>query len=573
MNVMKKRYLKFILPVSVVLLSLNLTSCIDDLNLQPIDPSVTQTFDQDMVFAKIYSSLAVTGQEGPSGKGDVAGIDEGFSSFTRLIWNLNEISTDEAMCSWGDTGIPELNFNKWTDMNDFAKGLYGRFYFNITLCNHFLQQTDGLTDEKTIKQRAETRFMRAMNYYYLLDMYGNIPFTEVVAIAPPRQILRKDLFHWIETELKECEVDMYEPRTAPYYRLDKAASWLLLSRLYLNGQVYTTVPQTDSTTYTPGQTYWNEAATYAYKVIKESGYALNPSYKQLFMADNAGILDGSTVNTAPQEIIFPIACDGLKTQSWGGSLFLIASTYKSDMTPVGTKEAWSGNRTRSSLIRKFFPGTINASNLSDLTTGATSPASRFTRDDRAMFFGTGRTLEITAPGRFIEGYSSAKWTNVRADGGTTSDNKYTDTDIPFMRLAEAYLTYAEAVVRGADMIEGKTALEMVSALRTRARAKTLTTLTPVAGTTQAEIDLINSFGSTPELKTILDEWAREFHFEGRRRTDLIRFGKFGGADTKYQWPWKGEVAEGQDFDVKYNLFAIPASDLNANPNLKQNPGY
>ena len=159
---MKLKLYKLIFPVTITLLSLNLTSCFDDLNMEPIDPSVTQTFDQDMVFAKIYSSLTVTGQEGPSGDGDVAGIDEGFSSFTRLIWNLNELSSDEAACSWGDLGIPELNFNKWTANNDFVKGLYGRFFFNVTLCNHFIQQTDGLTDEKSVKQRAEARFMRAM---------------------------------------------------------------------------------------------------------------------------------------------------------------------------------------------------------------------------------------------------------------------------------------------------------------------------------------------------------------------------------------------------------------------------
>lgn len=548
---MKYKFLKYILPVTALTLVLNLSSCVGDLNMEPIDPSVTQTFDQDMVFAKIYSSLTLTGQEGPSGDGDVVGIDEGFSAFARLIWNLNELTTDEAACSWGDTGIPDLNQNKWNDSNDFTKGLYGRFYFNVTLCNHFLEQTAGKTDDKSVKQRAEARFMRALNYYYLLDMFGNVPFTEVVAVEPPRQILRKDLFKWVEAELKACESDMYEPRTAPYYRVDKAANWLLQSRLYINGEVYTSVAATDSTAAAPGQTYWNEAATYAHKVIAESGYVLNPSYKQLFMGDNAGVLDGSVINTAPQEIIFPIACDGKQTKSWGASLFLIASTYKSDMTAVGTKEAWSGNRTRSSLIRKFFPGSINVSNTSDLTTGAISPASRYTRDDRAMFFGTGRTLEIDNLGRFIEGYSSAKWTNVRADGGTTSDNQFTDTDIPFMRTAEAYLTYAEAVLRGASEIGGLTPLSAVSSLRTRSRAKVLTAV---------------------DLTTILDERAREFHFEGHRRMDLIRFGKYGGT-VAYNWPWKGGIATGQDVDVKYNLFALPASDLNANSNLRQNPGY
>lgn len=542
------------MPVAVTLLAFQMSSCVNDLNLDPIDPNVSQSFDQEMVFAKIYSSLTTTGQEGPAGNGDVAGIDEGFSAFTRLIWNLNELTTDEAVCSWGDTGIPDLNFNKWTDSNDFTKGLYGRFFFNITLINHFLEQTADKTDEITLRERAEARFMRAMNYSYLLDMFGNVPFTEVVAIDPPKQILRKDLFIWIHSELEACEADMFEPRTAPYYRVDKAANWMLRARLFLNGEVYTTIPQTDSTTYTPGTTYWNEAAVYAKKVM-DSGYMLNPNYRQLFMGDNAGTMDGSLVNTAPQEIIFPIACDGIRTKSWGNSMFLIASTYKSDMPACGTKEAWSGNRARSSMIRKFYPGTIYARDMGDLTTGAISPASRYSKDDRALFFGLSRTLEIAQPGKFTEGFSSFKWTNVRADSAATSDNQFTDTDIPFMRAAEAYLTYAEAVTRGASEINGLTAVAAVKSIRDRAHAKAIT-----------DPALIT-------LNFLCDEWSREFNFEGRRRTDLIRFGKFGGDNTGYLWPWKGGVEAGTEIDAKYNLFAIPSSDLNANPNLKQNPGY
>lgn len=544
---------KFLIPVLAVALTLNLSSCVGDLDVEPIDPSVTQTFEQDMVFAKIYSSLSLTGQEGPAGKGDVAGIDEGFSAFFRLIWNLNEITTDEAMCAWGDNGIPELNFNRWSDSNDFTKGLYGRFYFNITLCNHFLQQTEGMTDEKTVKQRAETRFMRALNYYYLLDMFGNVPFTEVVATEPPMQMARKDLYAWVETELLAVETELFAPKTAPYYRVDQAACWLLQSRLYLNAEVYTTVRAEGGVVVEAGIPEWNKAAIYSKKVL-DSGYALNPSYEQLFMGDNAGIYDGSAVNTAPQEIIFPIACDGVLTKSWGNSLFIIASTFRADdMKPVGTKEAWAGNRSRSSLIRKFYPSTVNASDFSDLRTGAVSPPSRYTKDARAMFFATNRVMEIETPGRFVEGYSVFKYTNVRADGAPSRDVTYTDTDIPFMRHAEAYLNYAEAVMRGADLIDGYTALEAVNALRTRAGARLATT-------------------TTLTLDYILDERAREFFFEGYRRSDLIRFDKYGGSND-YLWPWKGGEAAGAAFSADLNIFAIPASDLNANPNLEQNPGY
>ncbi len=209
---MKHWNIKYKTTVLLVLLAMGVsTSCISDLDVEPIDPSVTQTFEQDGVFAKIYATLALTGQEGPAGRGDVDGIDEGTSAFVRLIWNLNELTTDEAICSWGDPGIPEMNFNRWSSSHDQITGVYGRFYFNVTLCNHFLEQTEGMTDEKTVKQRAETRFMRALNYFYLMDFFGNVPFTEVVATEAPKQISRADLFNYVEKELTECEADMYDP--------------------------------------------------------------------------------------------------------------------------------------------------------------------------------------------------------------------------------------------------------------------------------------------------------------------------------------------------------------------------
>ena len=523
-----------------VMLVLGATSCVNDLNTEPIDPNITQTFVQDDIFAKIYSSLAVTGQKGPDGKGDLDGIDEGFSHFYRLIWNLNELSSDEAICSWGDVDIPPTNFNQWTAAHGFVKGLYGRFYFNITLINHFLTQTTGLTDSKTIKQRAEARFMRALNYYYLLDMFGNVPFTEAVSDVPAPQMQRADLFKYVEKELNECETDMYEPRTAPYYRADKAANWMIRSRLYLNAQVFTGTPR------------WDDAAIYAKKVI-DSGYDLCPTFKQLFMADNAGLMDGSTVNKAPIEIILPIACDGKQIQSWGNSLFLIASTHTAGMASWGTTEGWTGNRARAALVKKFFPNPTSVffGNSADLTTAIGS-----TKDDRALFdkksFSIG--LNITDVGVFKQGYDVIKFSNVRADGNPSHDPKYTDTDIPFLRAAEAYLNYAEAVVRGGAKVGGYEALTAINKIRTRAHCAKAITATDIT------------------LDFILDERAREFFFEGQRRTDLIRFNKFGGT-TGYTWDWKGGVAAGADFSADFNIFPIPNSDLNANPNLKQNSGY
>ena len=534
MQIMNVRHNKIIITILSVVF-IGLSSCVNDLNVTPIDPSTITTFDQDAVFAKVYASLALTGQQGPAGKGDLAGVDEGTSSFIRLIWNLNELSTDEAICSWGDPGVPELNFNKWTASHDQVKGIYARFYFGISLCNLFLDQTTALTDAKTVKQRAEVRFLRALNYYYLMDLFGNVPFTEVVSLAPPKQIKRADLYIWIEKELKAIDPNLAAPLTNSYYRVDQVAEWMLLDRLYLNAEVYT------------GTANWAAAKTYAKKVM-DSGYKLNPSYAQLFMADNAGTFDGST-NTAPQEIILPIACDGVKTQSYGNSLFLIASIHTTGMPDWATSEGWGGNRARAALANKFFPSGIpSGTDLTKLTA--------FAGDKRALFFGwdiseTKSTdpMTIINTGIFKQGLSVTKYTNVRFDGKKSNDAKFTDTDVPLFRVAEAYLSYAEASMRLGD---AATALTTINQLRDR------------------------TSGSAPALSSIsldriLDEWSREFYFEGRRRTDLIRFGDYGGSD--YTWDWKGGTAAGTKFSKIYNLFPLPSDDLNVNPNLTQNPGF
>ena len=97
---MKLKNIYKLFPLAGLVLSLGLTSCIDDLNVTPIDPNLSMEFKQDEVFAKIYATMAVTGQRGPDGSGDVACFYEGTSGFYRLIWYLNELHSDEAISSW-----------------------------------------------------------------------------------------------------------------------------------------------------------------------------------------------------------------------------------------------------------------------------------------------------------------------------------------------------------------------------------------------------------------------------------------------------------------------------------------
>jgi hypothetical protein len=122
------------------------------------------------------------------------------------------------------------------------------------------------------------------------------------------------------------------------------------------------------------------------------------------------------------------------------------------------------------------------------------------------------------------------------------------------RLADAYLMYAEAVVRGGTGGDMATAVGYINDLRNRAYGSTMGNIT------MADLD----------LPFLLDERSRELYWECHRRTDLIRFGKFTAG---YNWTWKGGTKEGNDVNEKYNIFPIPSSDLGANPNLQQNAGY
>lgn len=511
-----KLNIKNIIMGCAVALTIGLTSCVDDLNVEPINPQVSQEFDQQAVFTKIYASMGMTGMTGTAGGGDLdaMGIDEGQSGFYRTLWYLNNLAADEALCCWfSDQGVTEANYTGWTDTDVFVQGLYYRLYFGVTLCNHFLDMTNDATDDESKLQRAEARFIRALNYYYLMDMYANVPLVTKVEKETPKQNTRVEIFNFIEQELLEIKEELSQPGAGMYYRVDRAAAWTLLARLYLNAEVYT------------GTARWSDAATYAEYVIN-SNYKLADNYAALFMGDN------DTNADAMQEIILPIAQHGNYTKTYSGSYFLIASTHTAGMPEWGSIDGWGGIRARKTLVE----------NLTKLGS-----------DDRALFYKTSDDPTITDPNAFTSGWGVTKWNNLDSKTGlpvasNDVEAKVPETDIPFLRAAEAYLTYAEAKFR---LTEEALALEKVNALRRRANAQELSNLS---------------------LEILRDEWSREFYMEGRRRIDLVRFDSFGG-NTSYNWDWKGGVANGTSFDEKYNILPIPVSDRNANPNLKQNDGY
>ena len=531
---------KYILPVAAITLTAGLSSCVGDLDVTPIDPSTTMAVDEAGLYTKCYANMALAGNGGANGDCDIDGLDGGTTGFVRQLWNANELTTDEAICGWGDPGIPQFNYNTWDASHPMLQGFYYRLYSGINYCNHYLDVCAGINATR----EAEVRFLRALYYYYLMDCYGNVPFTTAVSAESPMQIMRADLFKWIESEVKLAAANMLEPAartsaTEGYGRADQDAANLLLARMYLNAEVYT------------GEARWADAKTYAEKVIAgphklwTTGANGWSAYQMLFMGDNGE-------NGASQEAILPLLQDGITTTSWGTTLFLMASSWKDDMDTngdYGTKEFWAGNRARSQLIKKFFPNVTDAKEIAYTISDMAAAAG----DSRALFYGIDREFVPTNPSEFTSGISVGKFRNTYSTGANGHNSQFIDADYFLMRAAEAYLIAAEADLRE-DGSLSDTGLGYINALRSRAGAKTV-----------AKEDCT--------LDYILDERSRELYYEGFRRTDLIRYGYYGGDNGKYLWDWKGGVLSGQAFAAERNLFAIPAEDINANPNLKQNSGY
>ena len=530
----------YILPVAAMMLAAGLSSCTGDLDVSPIDPSTTMDPDEAGLYTKCYANMALAGNGGADGDCDIDGLDGGTTGFVRQLWNANELVTDEAICGWGDPGIPQFNYNTWDASHPMLQGFYYRLYAGITYCNHYLDVCGGTDATRT----AEIRFLRALYYYYLMDCWGNVPFTTALSADTPPQIQRANLFTWIKNELEIVLPDLLEPaaRTSAdtgYGRADQDAANLLLARMYLNAEVYT------------GEAKWAEAKTYAEKVINgphklwttgKNGWS---AYQMLFMGDNGE-------SGASQEAILPLLQDGITTTSWGTSLFLMASCWKDDMDTnkdYGTDQMWAGNRARSQLIKKFFPAVTDATQIANTINDMAAAAG----DNRALFYGIDRELVVTNPSEFTSGISVGKFRNTYSTGATPHNSKFIDTDYFLMRAAEAYLIAAEADLREDNQLSD-TGLGYVNALRDRANA-------PRVSKEDCTLDYI------------LDERARELYHEGFRRTDLIRYGYFASGDSKNLWDWKGGVQGGQGFDDYRNLYAIPAEDMNANPKLTQNPGY
>ncbi|MFL1013107.1 RagB/SusD family nutrient uptake outer membrane protein [Flavisericum labens] len=511
--------------IYIILFSLALafstSSCTNDLDTQPlVELTLEELLEQDPnavkgILARLYASFALSSIEAAD-KSDIQGDDPGESPFLRNLVNLQDFAADGIKNRWGDDGLDQLTTtSNWDENNKFFRYLFNRIYFTIPQCNNLLTVLQNVSVENQEGIISEVRFLRSLAYYYLIDIFGkgvlsteeNFGGTDLLPEAS-----RLELFNYVESELLAIESTL--PPNNDYGRATNSAAQMLLAKLYLNAEVYT------------GTARYNEALTYINKVINDGGYQLEPNFIKLFSADN---------NTS-NEIIFPLIADADTSRSYGNTTYIVNGNLSTDtMDPgdFGSTAGWTGHRATQAWYGLY----------GDLGT---------TNDERASLFWTdGHNFEMNDYREWTDGYPSVKFRNTNSDGsGVTTE--FSSTDFPLFRLADAYLIYAECVLRGANGGDSNTALQYVNDIRTRVNATTI-------GSSDLTLDFI------------LDERARELNLEGHRRSDLIRFGKFTG--SAYTWPWKGGVANGASIPEHYKLYPIPLTAIQANPNLTQNSGF
>ncbi|MGB6151527.1 MAG: RagB/SusD family nutrient uptake outer membrane protein [Pricia sp.] len=523
---------------SATVITFLLVGCTDELNVLPEDPdtflvddfyTTPESYLQGL--AGVYGNLALTGAEGPENS-NISGLDAGTSQYGRGLWNLQELTTDEVIWSWeNDPGTRELNRNTWSADNVIIRGFFGRAMTQVAFVNEYLRQTaepileirgvDSATRQNILEYRAEARFLRALAYYHIIDLFGKAGFvteSDPVGAFQSPEYSRTQLFDFLESELLAIMPDLVDPLQNDYARVDKAAAWMLLAKLYLNAEVYI------------GEDRYAACMQYCEQII-DAGFQLSPNYLDVFKADN-------DLGSARNEIIFPLLSDGVVTQNYGPTTLTVNGQ-------VGSLEQ---NGLDFGVVAGAWGGALRVTRqFSELMLSGP-----YDTDERNTLIIGDRPIDAVPINNNGTGYIIGKWSNITSQGNTGSATEIVDTDFPLFRLGDVYLMYVEAHLRGGGgTLEN--ALDYFNSLRIRANNPNLIT------------------SGDLNLELVLNERLVELHWEGHRRQDLIRFNRYTGG--VYNWSWKGSAPNGIPIPNFRSLFPIPNASLASNPNLNQNTGY
>ena len=538
--------------IYIAALAALLASCVQDLDTLPLDKTepVSEYVYSNSEEAYLAGLTRLYFQFVTNDLTDMQPMDGGASELIRAFWSVQEITTDEAKCSWeNDAWVRALNTNTWTGVqNDAIYAVYVRTLQGVAFVNEYLRQTtpDKLASRgvsadlaATIQTyRAEARFIRAYLYWMALDCFGNVPFT--TENSPfggtyfPSQAPRRQVFDFCVGELKSLMADDGPMLSAHslYPRADKGSAAGLLARIYLNAKVYTGVDMS------------SEAKSLCEEIFA-MGYQLSPSYANLFRGDN-----GQNAS-ARGEFLWAVDYDNDYINSYGGTTYILsASMASTDITdssrPNGQVNGWAGLRTPYEFVSKYYG-----------VSGQNYQTGEYQTPDRRgeIFYIKGRSESMEdALYSFMNGWTCLKYNNIPSNETNQSylpqsaTMSNSNVDFPMIRLAEIYLIYAEVCMNLGVPDE---ALPYMQALATRAGVAPPSEITP---------------------DFLLAERARELLWEAHRRTDLIRFGVYN--TDALLWPYKGGSAyAGAAFPAYKCIFPLPPTELATNKALVQNPGY
>ncbi|WP_184548394.1 RagB/SusD family nutrient uptake outer membrane protein [Mucilaginibacter sp. FT3.2] len=473
------------------------------------------------------------------------------SQFAVPYWRMQELSTDEAIIPARDGNFDDggqyrqLHYHSWTFDHTNVIGIWQWGFGGVNTCNRILSVINASTSSaaKKASSMAEVRAMRALYYYFMMDLYGNVPIiTDFPVTALPATQSRTKVYQFIESELlsvqQQLPIKSSTNSTLYYGRPTKAMVFALLEKMYLNAQVYT------------GTANYTGAVAMADSVLKNTNYSLDARYRDIFLPNN-----GPQIN----ETIFAIPYDqqipGNQFTRFG-FFFYLSSAY--------------GLNVNLSIAMSTTPDFYNRFNLpNDVRSNTWLAGAQFLPDGNGGFTSTpayypGTTTQIylepkltLVPGKPMdlgntlasqsEGVRSIKY---YPDPTIIQATRLNGNDVPVLRLADVILMKAEAILRGAPATtvngELQTPDVLINKIRTRAGAPT---------------------GSGFSLDNLLDERAREFSWEAWRRNDLIRYGKF-----EVEYPLPNDVLS-MNKDITRRLYPIPSTEIKLNPNLVQNPGY
>ncbi len=492
----------------------------------------------ESVLSGIYTSMIVN-------LSSISG-DDRFQNYTRALLMFQEATTDNMDNVWAaGESTTDLNNLEWSAGDPWISAIYYHIYNIVALSNEFIrnasdEKISSFSDDdkkKIIGWRNEARCLRALAYYHALDLFPAVPFvdeSDPVGSYIPETYTREQLFGYLESELTELSSEGVLPVSA-YGHVTSGTASAILAKMYLNAEVYV------------GKVYYNECIK-ACKDVISMGYSLEDTYSNLFNADN---------HKRSNEIIFALACNATNTVAWGAGTYMVCATrfdFDAGMTEdFGVATYWNCLRARPQLVDKFADGDsrgkFGSRNRAAYTDSPEEGWYKVEGDTKYVY--QDRPKEIIGHDETTSGWLINKWSNLTDSGEAASDTRVNgaETDFPIFRLADVYLMYAEAVLRGATEGTRGEALGYVNEIRERAYGNTDGNI--------ADADLTLDF--------ILDERARELYTEATRRTDLIRFGKY---TSGYTWNWKGGVKDGKDVDSKYTILPIPEAELSANPQLK-----